>query len=125
IKDQLDRQMRHDFYMAFHNFHNTDEESIARDCIFIYLYGDVVDHANYRIFVPPGVPDDVLELAVKDAWYTKVRFNQPEGTPSESVGRPADPGQPLPQNMGDGTVKDGEDGPPASGASGANPALST
>jgi hypothetical protein len=107
--------------MAFHDKH---DESIARDCIFIYLYGDIVDHTNYAIFMPPGVPDDVLELAIKDAWYNQLRWNKPAGTPSPSVGRPADLRHPLPQNQGDGNAKDGEDVPPPAAGSGWNPQLS-
>jgi hypothetical protein len=120
VQEQLDSQMRHDFYMAFLHAHPHDNEYPYRDCAFIYLYGDLVDHHDYNIAMPPGVPDDVLQQALKDAWYNHVPGGRRDDTPrpKNRVAAPADLKQPLPQNGGE---DEGAGGPPA--ASGWNPAL--
>ena len=100
IQTQLDSQMRHDFYMAFAHNHSQDNEDIQRDCVFIWLYGDIIDHHDYNISMPPHVPDDVLRQALKDAWYRHISGISGDATPrpDHPVGEPGDLHDALPQN---------------------------
>ncbi len=61
-------------YLGYCAAHPYPPEKTKRDLTFRSIYADVVCPSDYTKFVSPGFPAEVLESALRDAWYMEQHF---------------------------------------------------
>ena len=94
---RIEEKLRHDLYLAFvktHDDHWYKEPGwMPRDTVFQYLYRTEIEIDDYD---QPGVPDDVYEKAIIDAWYLRDKKGTGKKGRKQRVPAPPADGQPLP-----------------------------
>lgn len=61
-------------YLGYCAAHRYPSDKSKRDLTFRSIYSDIVCPSDYTKFVSPGFPAEVLESALRDAWYLEHAF---------------------------------------------------